>query len=73
MEFLKCSIGGRSYGTGYTEIALTKAKREGRILPPDTSSPLPGADPKFPFKDKSLLLGILFNYYLYLCFLLLTK
>lgn len=55
MEFLKCSIGGVSYGKGYTEIALTKAKREGRTVPPDTSPPLPGADPSFPFKDKSLL------------------
>eukprot|EP00026_Physarum_polycephalum_P000910 Phypoly_transcript_00911.p2 GENE.Phypoly_transcript_00911~~Phypoly_transcript_00911.p2 ORF type:complete len:506 (+),score=96.68 Phypoly_transcript_00911:78-1595(+) len=58
MEFLKCSIGGVSYGTGYTEIAQTKAKREGRILPPDNSPPLPGADPRFPFKDKALLKGI---------------
>lgn len=55
MEFLKCSIGGVSYGTGYTEIAMTKAKREGRVLPPDTSSPLPGADPRFAFKDRALV------------------
>ena len=58
MEFLKCSIGGISYGSGYTEIALTKAKREGRIIAPDTSPPLPGADPRFPFRDKALLRGI---------------
>lgn len=55
MEFLKCSVGGVSYGTGFTEIAQTKAKREGRTIPPDNSPPLPGADPSFPFKDKTLL------------------
>ena len=55
MEFLKCSINGVSYGNGLTEIAMTKAKREGRTVEQDNSPPLPGADPKFSFKDRQLL------------------
>lgn len=47
MEFFKCSIGGVAYGTGLTEIAITKAKREERALPPIDNTPLPGVDVKF--------------------------
>jgi P-type E1-E2 ATPase len=44
MDFMKCSIGGITYGAGYTEIAVNRAKREGRELQPLTDTePLPGA------------------------------
>jgi phospholipid-translocating P-type ATPase (flippase) len=33
MEFRKCSIGGRSYGHGTTEIGLARMKREGVMIP----------------------------------------
>ncbi|OHT07510.1 phospholipid-translocating P-type ATPase, flippase family protein [Tritrichomonas foetus] len=37
MEFMKCSIGGKIYGCGTTEVAYAAAKRRGiSIPPPDT-------------------------------------
>ncbi len=44
MEFFKCSVGGVSYGTGLTEIAITKYKREGEAPPPIDITPLPNTD-----------------------------
>ena len=32
MQFRKCSIGGKSYGEGYTEISLSKAKLENQQI-----------------------------------------
>jgi phospholipid-transporting ATPase len=56
MDFMKCNIAGVTYGAGYTEIAINRAKREGRELPPlPDDEPLPGAPPSFPFKDKKFL------------------
>jgi P-type E1-E2 ATPase len=44
MDFMKCNIAGVTYGAGYTEIAINRAKREGRELPPlPDDEPLPGA------------------------------
>jgi len=43
MEFMKCSIGGKSYGQGITEIAASRSKRRGEILPTDTSPQLPSS------------------------------
>lgn len=34
MEFMKCSISGKIYGSGITEIAYAAAKRRGEVLPP---------------------------------------
>ena len=37
MEFMKCSIAGKIYGTGITEIAYAAAKRRGEsVAPPNT-------------------------------------
>ncbi|KAJ3450981.1 putative phospholipid-transporting atpase [Anaeramoeba flamelloides] len=42
MEFMKCTIGGYSYGTGVTEVAMAAAKRNGQIL----------EDPRKKYKKK---------------------
>jgi phospholipid-transporting ATPase len=43
MEFLKCSFGGKIYGTGVTEIARSQAKLAGIALKEPELKPLPHA------------------------------
>ena len=55
MEFTKVTIGGIAYGTGLTEIAVAKLKREGKPIPEPDPHRFAGADPNFRFNDERLL------------------
>lgn len=51
MEFLKCSIGGVSYGTGSTEIGRAAARRLGKSIPEDKRPPGMKFEKGFNFYD----------------------
>ena len=38
MDFMKCSVGGKVYGSGTTEVAYAAAKRRGENIPPPSEN-----------------------------------
>eukprot|EP00300_Choanocystis_sp_HF-7_P009665 c16560_g1_i2.p1 GENE.c16560_g1_i2~~c16560_g1_i2.p1 ORF type:complete len:1234 (+),score=220.28 c16560_g1_i2:146-3847(+) len=55
MEFLKCSVGGHTYGYALTEAAIGAALREGRHVTPSPLASKASEDGEFYFDDPRLL------------------
>eukprot|EP01124_Arcella_intermedia_P011864 TRINITY_DN18240_c0_g1_i1.p1 TRINITY_DN18240_c0_g1~~TRINITY_DN18240_c0_g1_i1.p1 ORF type:complete len:1316 (+),score=309.58 TRINITY_DN18240_c0_g1_i1:539-3949(+) len=54
MEFFNCTIAGKKYGKGISEIAKSRARLEGVFLQEPNLPSLPGTEPSFVFKDPEL-------------------